>query len=63
MIQFCGDSITLPLVQFFKSSLSQGVFADTWKMANIIHVHKKEAKYLVKTFSEKLQANKPFANI
>ena len=41
MFQLCGDSITLPLVQIFKSSLSQGVFPDTWKMANVIPVHKK----------------------
>ena len=41
MIQLFGDSITLPLVQIFKSSLSQGVFLDTWKMANIILVYKK----------------------
>ena len=31
MILFCGDSITLPLVQIFKFSLCQGVFPDTWK--------------------------------
>ena len=50
MIHLCGDSITLPLVQIFKSSLSQGVFPNTWKMANIIPVHKKEAKYLAKNY-------------
>ena len=50
MIQLFGDSITLPLVQIFKSSLSQGVFLDTWKMANIIPVHKKEAKFLAKNY-------------
>ena len=44
MIQLCWDSITLPLVKIYKSSLSQGVFFDTWKMANIIPVHKKKAK-------------------
>ena len=44
MIQLCGDSITLPLVQIFKSPLGQGVFPDTLNMTNIIPVHKKEAK-------------------
>ena len=29
MIQLCGDSIVLPLVQIFKSLLSKGVFPDT----------------------------------
>ena len=48
--QLCGESITLPLVQIFKSSLCQGVFPNTWKIANIIPVHKKEAKYLVKNY-------------
>ena len=33
MIQLCGNSIAFPLGQTFKSSLSQGVFPDTWKMA------------------------------
>ena len=35
MIQLC------PSVQIFKASLTQGVFPDTWKMVNIIPVHKK----------------------
>ena len=50
MIQLCGDFFTFPLVQIFKSSLSQGVFLDTWKMTNIIPVHKKEAKFLAKNY-------------
>ena len=50
MIQLCGDSITLPLVQIFNSLQNQGVFPDTWKIANIIPVQKKEAKYLVKNY-------------
>ena len=41
MIRFRGDCVTFPLVQTFKSSLSQGVFPDTLKMANIIPFHKK----------------------
>ena len=41
MIRLCRDCVTFPLVQTFKSSLSQGVFPDTWKMANIIPFHKK----------------------
>ena len=41
MIQMCGNSIILSLAQIFKSSLSQGVFPDAWKMVIIIPVHKK----------------------
>ena len=40
IIQLCGDSITL----IFKFSLSNGTFADTWKMANKISVHKKKSE-------------------
>ena len=50
MIQLCGDSITVPLNQIFKSLLSQGAFPDTWEKANISTVHKKGAKYLVKNY-------------
>ena len=57
MIQLCGDSITLPLTLIFKFSLSNGIFPATWKMANIIPVHKKRKKY-----SEKLQTNKSLTN-
>ena len=52
MMQLCEDSITIPYAQIFKSSLSQGVFPDTWEMANIVPVHKKEAKYFVKTYRQ-----------
>ena len=50
MIQLCGDSVTLSLAQIFKFSVSQDVFPNTWKMANIILVHEKKAKYLVKNY-------------
>ena len=48
MIQLCGDSITLPLTLIFKFSLRNGIFPATRKMANIIPVHKKEEKNIVK---------------
>ena len=50
MIQLCGLSITLPLTLIFKFSLRNGTFPDTWKMANIIPVHRKEEKNLVKNY-------------
>ena len=50
MIQLCGDSITLPLTLIFKFSLRNGIFPATWKMANIIPVHKKEEKHIVKNY-------------
>ena len=45
MIQFCGDSITLPLTLLFKFSLRNGIFPATLKMANIIPVHKFPANF------------------
>ena len=50
MIQLCSDSITLPLSLIFKFSLMNGTFPDTWKMANVIPVHKKEEKNIVKNY-------------
>ena len=50
MIQLCGDSITLPLTLIFKFSLRNGTFPDTWKMANIILVHKKQEINIVKIY-------------
>ena len=50
MIQLCGDSITLPLTLIFEFSLMNGTFPDTWKMAKIIPVHKKEENNIVKNY-------------
>ena len=46
----CAVILSHSLLSTFKSSLSQGAFPDTKKMANIIPVHKKDAKYLVKNY-------------
>ena len=50
MIQLCGDSITLSLTLIFKFSLRNGIFSATGKMTNIIPVHKKEEKNIVKNY-------------
>ena len=44
MIQLRGDSIKLPLTPVFKFSLRNGIFPATWRMANIIPVHKTKKK-------------------
>ena len=44
MIQLSGDSIKIPLFP------GQGIFSDTWKIANINPVHEKESKSLVKNY-------------
>ena len=40
----CAGILSHSLGQGFKFTLIQGVFSDTWKITNIIPVHKKEAK-------------------
>ena len=50
LIQLCGDSITFPLTLIFKFSLMNDTCPDTWKMANITPVHKKEEKLIVKNY-------------
>ena len=63
MTQLRVDSIPLPLVQIIKSALSQGVFPDGWKMANIVPVRKKEAKYLVKNYKPRISFLLIFAKV
>ena len=63
MTQLRVDSIPLPLAQIIKSALSQSVFPDGWKMANIIPVCKKEAKYLVKNYKPRIRFLLIFAKV
>ena len=48
MIKICGESITVPLKVIFEQSLKEKKFPELWKKANIVPVHKKEDKNLVK---------------
>ena len=50
MIKICDDSITIPPKIIFDKSLKNGVFPEIWKRANIVPVHKKEDKSLVKNY-------------
>ena len=50
MIQICGDSIISPLKLLFESAIRSGHFPDSWKKGNIIPVHKKESKNLLKNY-------------
>ena len=50
MIQFWGKEIVLPLHLLFKSVLEEGIFPEDWKKGNVVPVHKKEAKKLIKTY-------------
>ena len=50
MIKFCEESITIPLKIIFDESLKCGVSPEIWKKANVVPVHKKEDKTLVKSY-------------
>ena len=50
MIQICGDSIIAPLSKIFQSAINSGHFPNTWKKGNIIPVHKKGNKNLIKNY-------------
>ena len=49
-ITLCGKSIDYPLKLIFEASLQGGEFPDYWKKANLVPVHKKESKNLVKNY-------------
>ena len=50
MIKLCGKSIVYPLKLIFEASLQRGESPDDWKKANVVPVHKKENKNVVKNY-------------
>ena len=46
MIKMCDASLVKPLKLIFEKCLSQGIFPEKWKRANIVPVHKKIEKNL-----------------
>ena len=46
MIKLCDDVLLLPLKLIFENCLSQGIFPEIWKKANVVPVHKKNLKNL-----------------
>ena len=50
MIKICSESLTVPLRIIFKQSLKEGRFLKIWKNANVILVHKKKDKNLLKNY-------------
>ena len=50
MIQICGEYIALPLKLLSETALKEKKFADMWKLANVVPVHKKEEKSLLKNY-------------
>ena len=52
MIKICGESITVPLKIIFEQLLKEMKFPEVWEKANIVPVHKKEDKNLIKTIAQ-----------
>ena len=50
MIKICCQSLTLPLKVIFEHSIKKGKFPEIWKKANVVPVHKREDKMLVKNY-------------
>ena len=50
MIKICDKSLLKPLVLLCQNSVKLSYFPDIWKRSNIIPVHKKDDKQLVKNY-------------
>ena len=50
MIKICCESLTVSLRIKFKQSLKEGRFPEIWKKVNVVPVHKKEDKNLLKNY-------------
>ena len=50
MIKICSQSLTLPLKVIFEHSIKKGKFPEIWEKVNVVPVHKREDKMLVKNY-------------
>ena len=50
MIKICDEVIIPPLLIIFETALRSGIYPDQWKKANVIPVHKKNSKNLLKNY-------------
>ena len=50
MLKICGKSIIKPLLMIYKKCLEKGRFPNEWKKANVVPVHKKNDKQLLKNY-------------
>ena len=50
MILICDSSIVTPLRIIFQNCLEKGVLPKIWKMGNIVPIHKKSSKQLLKNY-------------
>ena len=50
MMKSCGKSVAYLLKIIFEAPLLGGEFPECWKRANVVPIHKKEIKNLVKNY-------------
>ena len=50
MLKICGSAIYKPLVIIFKKCLDTGIFPSEWKKGNIVPIHKKGDKQILKNY-------------
>ena len=50
MLKLCGKSIYEPLDLIFQSYMKQGKFPTEWKKTNVVPVHKKGGKQIMKNY-------------
>ena len=50
MLTVCGKSISKPLDLTFQSCMKQGKFPTEWEKANVVPVHKREDKQILKNY-------------
>ena len=46
----CDESIASPLKIIFDTALKSGIYPEKWKKANVVSVHKKESKNILKNY-------------
>ena len=50
MLKICDKSICKPRELTFQSCIKHGKFPNVWKMANVVPVHKKSDKQILKNY-------------
>ena len=50
MLKICGESIHQPLEPIFQASLNDERFPSEWKKANVVPIHKKDDKQILKNY-------------
>ena len=50
MVEMCDKTLVYPLKLIFRAFIQEGVFPDCWKKANVVPIHQKESKNLLKSY-------------